>query len=176
MIISRLSSGKWSGASAILVDFDLPDGVDVADIVVVLNNEESLNFVSGQGGMIGKGLTIEPGPIPPTDAPAVQSRTAPRRKDLNFAYAKSTGHLLEVDIKPLIIHEANGENEQFYGVPGISAKEILSGQVRTPSGASDHLYSTLDALDQRAPSLSGLPKPGKCPGDCRVRAPATTAS
>lgn len=159
-----------------MVDFDLPDGVDVADIVVIFNNEESLSSVIEQGGMLGKGIAIEPGPIPPTDAPAAQSRTAPRKKDVNFAYAKSKGHLLELDVRNLIIREADGENERFYGVPGISGKEILSGQVRTPPGSSDHLYSTLAALDKQPSSLSGLPRPGKCPGDCRVRAPVKTFS
>jgi lipid-binding SYLF domain-containing protein len=171
VVISRLSDGRWSGASAIIVDYDLPQGVDVADVVIVVNNEDGLDVLSRPGGMLGKSLIVEPGPIPKTDAPGAQLRETPRKKDVGFSYAKSKGHLIEMDLRPLVIHEATGENERFYAVPGISAREILSGQVSTPSGASDHLYSTLKAVDQEAPSLSGLPKPGKCPGDRRVRAP-----
>jgi hypothetical protein len=78
-----------------------------------------------------------------------------------------------MDLESMIIREANAENGRFYGLPGVSAREILSGQTKTSSSASDHLYSTLNAIDQQRQSLSGLPKPGKCPGDCRVRAPMT---
>lgn len=73
-----------------------------------------------------------------------------------------------------MIRTADGVNEGFYGVPGVSVEGILSGQVKPPSGTSAQLNSTLNALEQQNPSLSGLPKPGSCPGDRRIRAPATT--
>jgi lipid-binding SYLF domain-containing protein len=176
VVISRLPDGKWSGASTIVVDYDLPPGVDVADIVIVVNDQNGLDLISSPSEMLGKDLTIEPGPIPESDAYAAQQRMTPRKKGITIYYVKSKGHLAEMDLKPVIIREANAENERFYGVPGVSAKEILSGQIKTSSGASDYLYSTLNAIDQQRPSLSGLPKSGKCPGDCRVRAPMTADS
>jgi hypothetical protein len=157
-MISRLPDGKWSSASAIVVHYELPEGVDVADMVVLVNSEDGFN---------------PPGPIPQSDAPAASLRTMPRQKDLGFFYAKSKGELLEVDLRYLVIREATAENERSYGVPGVSARKILSGQVSIPSGTPDQLYSTLKALDQRSLSLSGLPKPGKCPGDRRIKAPVT---
>jgi lipid-binding SYLF domain-containing protein len=172
VIVSRLPNRKWSGASAIVVDYDLPQGVDVADIVIVINDQHGMDLISSPSGMLGKGLTIEPGPIPETDAYAAKQRTIPRKKDVALYYVKSKGHLTEMDLKPMVIHEANAENERSYGVPGVSAREILSGQAKTSSSASDHLYSTLDAIDYQRQSLSGLPKSGKCPGDCRIKAPA----
>jgi len=173
VVVSRLPHGRWSGASAIVVDYDLPQGVDVADIVIIANDEKGLDLLSSPNGMLGNELNVEPGPIPESDAYAAQQRTAPRRKDVALYYVKSKGHLAEMDLKHMVIREANDENERFYGVPGVSAKEILSGQTKTSSSASDQLYSTLTALDKQIQSLSGLPKSGKCPGDCRVRAPAT---
>jgi lipid-binding SYLF domain-containing protein len=173
VIVSRLPNRKWSGASAIVVDYDLPQGVDVADIVIVINDQHGMDLISSPSGMLGKGLTIEPGPIPETDAYAAKQRTIPRKKDVALYYVKSKGHLTEMDLKPMVIREAHAENERFYGVPGVSAREILSGQTKTSSSASDHLYSTLNAIDRQVQSLSGLPKSGKCPGDCRVKAPTT---
>jgi lipid-binding SYLF domain-containing protein len=171
VIVSRLPDGKWSGASAIVVDYDLPQGVDVADIVIVVNDQAGLDLIFSSSGMLMKGLSVEPGPIPESDAYAAQLHTTSRRKDAAFYYVKSKGHLAEMDLKHMIIREAIAENERFYGLPDVSAREILSGQTQTSSGASDHLYSTLNAIDQQSQSLSGLPKSGKCPGDCRVRAP-----
>lgn len=173
VIVARLPDGKWSGASAIVVDLDLPQGVDVADVVIVVNDQAGLDLISSSNGMLGKSLTIEPGPIPESDSYAAQLRTKPRKKDAILYYVKSKGHLAEVDLKNMVIREATSENERFYGVSGVSAKGILSGQTKRSSGASNHLCSTLNALDQQLRILSGLPKAGKCPGDCRVRAPAT---
>ena len=173
VIISRLPDGKWSGASAIVVDFDLPPSVDVADIVIVANDQHGLDLISSPSGILGKCLTVEPGPMPESDAYAAPQRKIPRKKDVTLYYVKSKGHLTEMDLKPMVIREAHAENERFYEVPGVSAREILSGQTKTSSSASDHLYSTLNAIDRQVQSLSGLPKSGKCPGDCRVRVPTT---
>jgi lipid-binding SYLF domain-containing protein len=173
VIVSRLPDRKWSGASAIVVDYDLPQGVDVADIVIVINDQHGMDLISSPSAMLGKGLNVEPGPIPECDAYAAKQRKIPRKKDVTLYYVKSKGHLTEMDLKPMIIREANAENERFYGVPGVSANEIMSGHTKTSSCASDHLYITLDAIDHQRQSLSGLPKSGKCPGDCRIKAPAT---
>jgi len=174
VIISRLRDGQWSGASAIVVEFELPQDVDVVDIIVAINNQDDLNFVSRQGEAPGKALNIEPGPIPESDAYAAQLRKTPRDSTANFFYAKSKGYLLQLDLKRLVIRDADGENERFYGIPGASVEKILSGQVESPSGASTQLNSTLTALGQQSPSLSGLPKPGNCPGDRRIRTPMAT--
>lgn len=173
VVVSRLPDGKWSGASAIVVDYDLPQGVDVVDIVIIANGQDSLELLSSPNRTLGKTLNIEPGPIPESDAYAAQQRATPRRKDVTLYYVKSKGHLTEMDLRQMVIREANAENERFYGVPGVSAKEILSGRAKPSSGASDQLYSTLNSLDKHSQSLSGLPKSGKCPGDSRVRAPET---
>lgn len=174
IIISRLHAGQWSNASAIVFDLELPEDVDVADMVVVANNQDDLDAISRQAQSPGKGLKIEPGPIPESDAYAARMRKAPGETNTNLFYAKSKGQLLQLDLKHLEIRAADGENERFYGVPGVSVEEILSGQVESPSGASAQLNSTLTALEQQNPSLSGLPKPGNCPGDRRIRAPAAT--
>lgn len=173
VVISRITPDRWSGVSGISVDYDLPEGIDVADIVVVVNDEHGLEALSRPSNILGKGLAIMPGPIPQSQATASRSPTTARTKDMVFFYVKSKGQLVELDLGHLIIREAKAENERFCGMPGVSAKEILSGQVETPSGASDHLYSTIKSLERRSASLSGLPKSGKCPGDHRVRVPVT---
>lgn len=172
-MVSLSKAGKWSGASAILVDFDLPQGVDVADVVIVINNEDHLSAITSPNVMLGKGLSIEQGPIPPSDTPSGQLHNMPKKEDVAFFYAKNKGELAEMDISPMVIRPADAENERFYGVQAVAPGEILSGQVATPAGASDYLQNTLNALMQKSLNLSGLPAAGKCPGDCRVKAPAT---
>jgi lipid-binding SYLF domain-containing protein len=158
VVVSRLPTGQWSSASTIVVEYDLPQDIDVADMVVVINSQDDLDCMSSQRELSGKGLDIEPGPIPESDAYAARARRAPQRNTVSFSYSKSKGHLIELDLKHLVIREADGENELFYGVPGVSIRDILSGQIKTPSGASTQLCSTLNALRQPNSSLSGLPR------------------
>lgn len=174
VIASRLRDGQWSSASAIVVEFELPQDVDVADVVVVINSQDALDVLSRPGEAPGKALDVEPGPIPESDAYAGKMRKTLQNITSSFFYAKSKGHLIQLDLRQLVIREASGENERFYGVPGVSVEEILSGQVKSPSGASAQLNSTLTTLGQQNPSLSGLPKPGNCPGDRRIKAPMAT--
>lgn len=173
VIISQLRDGQWSSASAIVDEFEVPQDVDVADVVVVINNEDALHVLSRPGEAPRKALDIEPGPIPESDAYATRMRKTPRGNTSSFFYAKSNGHLLQPDLKQLVIREADGENNRLYGVPGVSVEDILPGQVKSPSGASAQLNSTLTILEQQNTSLSGLPKAGNCPGDRRIRAPTT---
>lgn len=142
----------------------------------MLNNQDVLNAISRQVQSPGKAFKTEPGPIPESDAYAAHMRKAQEESTSNFFYAKSKGHLHQLDLEHLEICEASGKNENFNGVLGVSVEQLLSGQVKSPSGASAQLNSTLAALEQRNPSPSGLPKPGNCPGDRRVRAPRATSS
>lgn len=174
VIISRLRDGQWSSASAIVVEFELPRDVDVADIVVVINNQDVLDVLSRPDEAPGKALDVEPGPIPESDAYAARTHRVPREDTSNFFYAKSKGHLLPLDLRQLVIREADGENKRFHGVPGVAVEEVLSGQVQSPSSASAQLNSTLTVLEQQNPSLGGSPKPGNCPGDRQIKAPTAT--
>lgn len=174
VIVSQSDAGKWSGASAILVDFDLPQGVGVADVVIVLNHKDHLGLKERPNVILGNTLTIDSGPMPQSDTLSGQLHNMPHATDRAFFYAKSQGRLVELDLGTMIFRTADEENERFDGVHGVSQTQILSGQVGTPFDASDHLYRTLDALTQQSMHISGLPGSGKCPGDCRVKAPVTT--
>lgn len=154
-----------------VVDFDRPKDVDVADVVVAINKKDDFDTVLRQSDIPGKGLDVEPGPIPKSDAYTTRMRTTPRESMANFLYAKSKGHLLQLDVRYLVIRPADRENETHFGVSGVPIEGILSGQVKSPSDTSTQLNSTLNALEQPNLSLSGLPKAGNCPGDRRIRAP-----
>lgn len=169
--------GNDDGASALLVDGGtLPQGVDVVDVVLVINDKTSMDALLGSDTMLGKCLPLAAGPIPRSGAPACKSFTAPLSSPSTFYYTKSKGELLDMDLSELILREAADANERFYDLAQISAREILSGKVKTPTGVAGHLNNILKTLDERSGSMSGLPKSRKCPGDCRVRVPSYKAS
>lgn len=173
ILTTRLPDGKWSGSSAILIDnkASFPSDVNVVDVVLVINDEHGMNALLDSVVALQKYLTVAPGPIPRSGAPQGQSSTTGSASSSAWAYVKSKGELVEMDLSSLVIREAAEENGRFYGVDGVSGREILSGQAKAPSGVADQLSSTVRTLDQQSSDLSGLPKPGKCPGDRRVRAP-----
>lgn len=176
VLVSWLDDRKWSGASAILADYDLPDGIDVADIIVVINDEVSLNALSHSSSVLGEDLAIKLGPISQSEASTTKPQAVSQRENISLVYVKSKGQLLDIDAKDMMIRHASKENARFYNDLNVSAQEIISRQVRILDEALDHLHSTLGALGKLDTDLSGLPKPGKCPGDCRVRAPVKKPS
>lgn len=58
VIVSRLRDEQWSSASAIFVEFGLPQDVDAADIVVVINNQDASAVLSRPGEAPRKDLDI----------------------------------------------------------------------------------------------------------------------
>lgn len=163
VVVSRLADGTWSGPSTILVDHNpglLSPDTDALDVVLVINS--GMKSLSDSVVALQKCLDIAAGPIAQGGPGSTQAST--------WSYAKSKGERVEIDLSSLRFREAADENARFYGVEGVSGSEILSGQVKAPSGVSDHLSRTLHVMDNQSGSLSGLPKPGKCPGDRRIKA------
>lgn len=156
-----------------MVDHELsfPPGIDVLDVVLVIKDRHGMDTLLDSIVALQKCLIVAPGPIPRSEALPYQSPYASPAEASVWSYAKSKGKLIEVDISRLVIRESADGNERFYGVPGISGREILSGQAKTPAGMTNHLSETIRALSTQSKDLSGLPKPGKCPSDRRVRTP-----
>lgn len=174
VLISHLDDGKWSGPAAILVEnkASLPSGVDVLDVVLVVNDKNAMEALLDPVVALKKCLSVAPGPIPHSEALGVQSPTTTAGNASVWSYAKSKGELVEIDLSELVIRDAGDENELYYGVAGVSRREILQGQAVPPSGVSDHLSSSVRSFERQTGSLSGLASAGKCPGDCPVSAPA----
>jgi hypothetical protein len=114
VVIADLHDKQWSGPAAIVVDVDVPEDVDAADVVVAINNNDDSDAVSRQSEVPGKGLDVEPCPIPESDAYAARVSKAPGEDTANFLDAKSKGHLLQSDPKHLVVRPADGENENSY--------------------------------------------------------------
>ncbi|KAF2721777.1 hypothetical protein K431DRAFT_312201 [Polychaeton citri CBS 116435] len=160
IITTRLSDGKWSDASGILVDFDstFPPGLDVLDVVLVLNDLNSAEALSGPNVNLGKSITIAPGPILRSEAVTNQPPPEIPHNVSVLLYAKGKAELVDLDPKGLSIREYTNGNEQFYGVAGISAREILSGRVKAPSGVSNSLSSTIQVLEEQTHNYMDDPR------------------
>lgn len=168
----RLPNGKWSDAAAVLVNYTaaLPPDVDVVDIVLIIRDKHNVAALSNPNANDWTPIESVSGPTPRASSAPDVPPTATQSKAPVWSYAKSKGHVLvDFELQGLSIRDSTSENEKFYGIPGVTAQEILAGKVKAPSGGSDYLGKTLRAIDKEEDDYCGLPAAGKCPGDRRVK-------
>lgn len=176
VLVTQSPDKKWSGTSAILIDSKstFPRGIDVLDVMLIINDKHSMDILLDPIVALQKCLHVNPGPIPQSGGFSHSSVQALDFKGSIWSYAKSKGELAQIDLSCLVIREYTKENERFYGVEGVTGKEILLGHAKAPSGTTDHLARTVHALVKQNIDLSWLPRGRKCPGDYRVRSPPAT--
>jgi lipid-binding SYLF domain-containing protein len=155
LVLGRARSGRWSAPSAImLVGFGggLQLGVEVADIVIVIDSRDALDALcdsaqlavatkatatAGSAGRMANrsGLTNKRGP---SDQPVSRMRVYSQSRGLFAGVALDTGLLIS---RPDL-------NAQFYGSE-LPVQELLLGRYPAPKGARE-LYEALDAATASA--------------------------
>jgi lipid-binding SYLF domain-containing protein len=132
IVIARTGKG-WSGPSAIGTGgagFGFQAGAQVSEIVITLNTPAAVEAFSRDGDFtLGGNLSITAGPIG-RDAEAkigVQS--------VMFSYSRSQGLFGGLSVEGTVIATRKEDNAAYYGKP-VQARDILSGKVAPPKGAS----------------------------------------
>ena len=132
IVIARTAKG-WSGPSAIGtggMGFGFQAGAQVTEVVIVLNTPAAVEAFS-QGGNVtlGGNLSITAGPV---------GRDAEAKVGLQsvmFSYSRSQGLFGGLSVEGTVIATRNEDNTAYYG-KAVNAKDILSGKVAAPAGAS----------------------------------------
>ncbi|KAH8059498.1 hypothetical protein JL721_9231 [Aureococcus anophagefferens] len=149
---SRLGGGSWSGPSAIgtvgaSVGFQF--GAQVADFLIVLNDDRALQSFSGGGAFsLGGQIGAVAGPVGASREGAA-SMTLDNLAPI-YTYSISKGLFAGISIEGTVINERNSVNERHYAFPGVRARQVLAGDVRQRPAA--RLLSALRALDGAAPN------------------------
>ena len=131
LVIARVGNG-WSGPSAIGtggVGFGFQAGVEVSELVIVLNTPEAVNaFAKGGNVTLGAGMSIAAGPVGRTVEGSVTLQAA------MYTYSRSQGAFAGVSLEGTVIATRDDANAEFYGKQ-VTATDILSGKVTPPKGA-----------------------------------------
>ena len=131
LVIARVGNG-WSGPSAIGtggVGFGFQAGVEVSELVIVLNTPEAVNaFAKGGNVTLGAGMSIAAGPVGRTVEGSVTLQAA------MYTYSRSQGAFAGVSLEGTVIATRDDANTEFYGKQ-VTATDILSGKVTPPKGA-----------------------------------------
>ena len=147
-----LTPGAWSAPSGILVHtlgVGLMVGIDIYDVVLVLNSDKAVAAFAHPRVRLGAELAVAAGPVG-------DGRQIDASRSMSWSYTKSKGFFAGVQLDGTVIIERNDENERFYGQK-LKAEDIISGRVPRPRDAQG-LYQTLAAAEGRQARMSLIPQ------------------
>nr|XP_060608708.1 SH3 domain-containing YSC84-like protein 1 [Anolis sagrei ordinatus] len=144
IVLARLPSGNWSAPSAIGIaglggGFEI--GIEVSDLVVILNHERAVEaFAKGGNLTLGGNFTVAIGPL----GRNLEGDVALRSSAAVYTYCKSRGLFAGVSLEGSCLIERKETNSKFYG-RDIRASAILFGDMPPPFQAQD-LYDILESF------------------------------
>jgi SH3 domain-containing YSC84-like protein 1 len=131
IVVARTDKG-WSGPSAIGtggIGFGFQAGVQISELVILLNTPEAVNAFSKGGNVtLGGALSVAAGPVG-RDAEGSLTLGAAM-----YTYSRSQGLFAGVSLEGTVIGTRSETNAAYYGKP-VEASEILAGKVPPPAGA-----------------------------------------
>uniref|UniRef100_A0ACB8GDD2 SH3 domain-containing YSC84-like protein 1 n=1 Tax=Sphaerodactylus townsendi TaxID=933632 RepID=A0ACB8GDD2_9SAUR len=144
IVLARLPNGNWSAPSAIGIaglggGFEI--GIEVSDLVVILNHERAVEaFAKGGNLTLGGNFTVAIGPM----GRNLEGDVALRSSAAVYTYCKSRGLFAGVSLEGSCLIERKETNSKFYGMD-IRASAILFGDLPPPPQAQD-LYDILQSF------------------------------
>jgi lipid-binding SYLF domain-containing protein len=168
VVLSRLPDGSWSPPSGLLVHtigYGLLIGLDIYDVVLVLRNQKAVDAFKHPKFSLGGELSVACGPVGNGRMLDSGVEAAPC-----WSYVKSKGFYAGIQLDGNIILKRDDENGRFYNSPGITADNILSGQLRAPAPrAVMPLWQTIYAAEGRSEIMGTdrIPE-GTTPGDLEL--------
>jgi lipid-binding SYLF domain-containing protein len=131
VVVARTEKG-WSGPSAIGtggLGVGFQAGVEVAELVIVLNTQEAVNaFATGGNVTLGGALSVAAGPVGRTAEAGVAVGAAV------YTYSRSQGLFAGVSLEGTVIAARDRVNAAYYGDP-VEPTEILAGKIQPPASA-----------------------------------------
>ncbi len=138
IVVAKNATG-WSAPSALGVGgvgLGLQIGVEVSDLIIVLNTKEAVDlFMRGGDISLGANLSIAAGP----DGRSGEGTILPGVSA--YTYVRSEGAFFGVSLEGTVIVEGRDANAKFYGKP-VTAAELLTGKIPRPDSAKA-LYAAL---------------------------------
>ncbi|XP_062981888.1 SH3 domain-containing YSC84-like protein 1 [Elgaria multicarinata webbii] len=144
IVLARLPNGSWSAPSAIGIaglggGFEI--GIEVSDLVVILNHERAVEaFAKGGNLTLGGNFTVAIGPL----GRNLEGDVALRSSAAVYTYCISRGLFAGVSLEGSCLIERKETNSKFYG-RDIRASAILFGDLPPPLQAQD-LYDILESF------------------------------
>lgn len=152
IVVKRLPDGSWSAPSGVLVHtigVGLMVGLDIYDVVLVLNTDAAVEQFAHPRVKLGGDVSVAAGPVG-------EGRQLEVSRAASWSYSKSKGLYFGVQLDGTVVVERNDENARFYGRQ-LKAGQILAGEEPRPPQA-DGLYQVLAAAEGRQTTMDRVPK------------------
>lgn len=157
VVIARLPDNSWSAPSALGLGGlggGFNAGLDVTDVVVVLNSKSAVrSFMSTGSLQFGGNLGVAIGPLG-RSAEASGAVSSQGKVAAMFSYSKSKGLYGGISLEGTVLVERSDANIKAYQRP-CSSKSILSGSVDVPSWAGP-LISTIEKFTVSGEVRAGM--------------------
>ncbi|XP_051911401.1 SH3 domain-containing YSC84-like protein 1 [Hippocampus zosterae] len=143
IVIARLADRRWSAPSAIGIaglggGFEI--GVEVSDLVIVLNHRRAIDaFTRGGNLTLGGNFTVAVGPM----GRNMEADVTLRKMAAVYTYCKSRGLFAGLSLEGSYLIERKETNRKFYS-RDLRASGILNGDVDPPKEC-DFLYDMLNS-------------------------------
>jgi lipid-binding SYLF domain-containing protein len=137
VVLIRNETGSWSDPTFIRMiggSVGWQIGVQKSDIVLLFMTPKSVENIASGKITLGADISVAAGPV---------GRDAEASTDLAmeaeiYSYSKSKGLFAGISIKGASLRIDKDADAAFYGVPGISAEDILQGRgIEAPPEAGD---------------------------------------
>ncbi|PWN53823.1 DUF500-domain-containing protein [Violaceomyces palustris] len=148
IVIAKMDDGSWTAPAAIGIGglgggFNV--GAEVTDFLIVLNSRSAVKSFMATGSLqLGGNLSVAVGPLG-RSAEASGSVNTSGKIAAMFSYSRSKGLYGGVSVEGTVLVDRQDANSKAYGRPGLTAKQILSGNIDSLPFASG-LISTIEKL------------------------------
>ena len=179
VLVVRDKQGRFSNPVFITAtggSFGWQWGVQQTDIVLVFTTQKGIEGINGGKVTLGAGASVAAGPV---------GRDASAATDAGFkaevySYSKTKGVFAGLALDGSVITIDDGANAAFYKKPGVTAGDIMAGNVTTDDESARRFLSavnssTTSATAQRTASAvtpPGSPAASTAPAAVTAEAPA----
>jgi lipid-binding SYLF domain-containing protein len=141
-VFISLTGGSWG----------LQAGAQSSDIILVFTTKSGVEGIAGGKLTLGADASVAAGPVGRQGTAATDVSLAEI-----YSYARTRGLFGGIAIDGSVIAIDKSANRAFYGKPGVTASEILSGTAPTPPATAQRFLSRLAQTTHSA--VRGSPAP-----------------
>jgi lipid-binding SYLF domain-containing protein len=156
VLVVRGKDGRFSNPVFITMtggSFGWQWGVQKTDIVLVFTSRRGVDGISGGKVTLGADASVAAGPV----GRQASAATDPTFKAEVYSYSRSRGVFAGLALDGTVLRIDDDANEAFYRKPGVSASDIMSGDVSSSDDAAKRFNAAVSSSTRGQQSASTAP-------------------
>jgi lipid-binding SYLF domain-containing protein len=174
VLVYRDKDGRFTNPIFITMtggSFGFQWGVSSTDIVLVFTTRRGVEGITGGKVTLGADMSVAAGPV----GRQASADTDPTFHSEVYSYSRSRGVFAGVALDGTVISIDDDENEAFYRKHGVTASDIVSGNVTTNDEAARRFLTAVGTSTRGQQSASAAPPPATAAAPAQPTAPPRPA-